>query len=90
MKIETVAIGVNVRSDQHPKTVAIHKVGGYGPGSDLGRELDPCADTWDGQGAGPTGFSTKLRGIREKSEILHSELLGEASTTNACIGCTAP
>jgi hypothetical protein len=75
MKIETVAIGVNVRSDQHPKTVVIHKIGGYHSGSDIGGELDVFADTWDRHRAGPTSFFTKLCGIREKSEILHNGLV---------------
>ena len=74
MKIETVAIGVNVRSDQHSKMAVIHKIGGYGSGADIGGELDVFADTWDRHQAGPTSFFTKLCGIREKSEILHNEL----------------
>jgi len=73
MKIWTVLVGVKLQLDQHPKTFIIHKVGGYGSGSDISRGLYALADTWDGGHAGPTSFSTKLCGIRQKSEILHSD-----------------
>jgi len=37
-----------LQPDQHPKTPVIHKVGGSGSGSDIGRELYALADIWDG------------------------------------------
>jgi hypothetical protein len=73
MKIWAVLVGVKLPPDQHPKTPVIHKVGGYGSGSDIGRGLYALADTWDGGHAGPTSFFTKLCGIRQKPEILHSD-----------------
>ena len=33
MKIWTVLVGVKLQPDQHPKTLVIHKVGGYDSGS---------------------------------------------------------
>jgi len=51
---------------EHPKTPVIHKVGGYGSGSDISRRLYALADTWDGGHAGPTSFFTKFCGIRQK------------------------
>jgi hypothetical protein len=60
MKIWTVFVGVKLQPDQHPKTPVIHKVGGYGSGSNIGRGLYALADTWDGGHAGPTSFFTKL------------------------------
>src|ERR1700730_14720776 len=54
-----------------PQEVRIHKVSGYGSGSDISRGLYALADTWDGGHAGPTSFFTKLCGIRQKTEILH-------------------
>jgi hypothetical protein len=73
MKIGTVFVGVKLQPDQNPKTPVIHKVGGYGPGSDISRGLYALADTWDGGHAGPTSFFTKLYGIRQKAEILHGD-----------------
>jgi hypothetical protein len=73
MKICTVLVGVKLQPDQHPKTPVIHKVGGYASGSDISRALHALADSWDGGHAGPTSFSTKLCGIRQKPEILHSD-----------------
>ena len=35
MKIWTVLVWVKFHPDQHPKTPVIHKVGGYGSGSDI-------------------------------------------------------
>jgi hypothetical protein len=35
MKIWTVLAGVKLQPDQYPKTPVIHKVGGYGSGSDI-------------------------------------------------------
>src|SRR5258707_5437490 len=74
MKIWTALVGVELQPDQHPKPPVIHKVGGYGSGSDISRGLYALADIWDGGHAGPTSFSTKLCGIRQKPEILHSDL----------------
>ena len=79
MKVRTVLVGVKLQPDQHPKTLVIHKVGGYGSGSDIGRGLYALADTWDGGHAGPTSFSTKLCGIRQKSKILHSDFGSKVS-----------
>jgi hypothetical protein len=79
MKIWTVFVGVKLQPDQHPKTPVIHKVGGYGSGSNIGRGLYALADTWDGGHAGPTSFFTKLCGIRQKPEILHSDFGSKAS-----------
>jgi hypothetical protein len=39
MKIWTDPFGVKLRPDQHPKTSVIHKVSGYGSGSDISRGL---------------------------------------------------
>jgi hypothetical protein len=66
MKIWTVLVGVKLQPDQHPKTPVIHKVGGYGSGSDISRGLYTLADTWYGGQAGPASFSTKLCWIRQK------------------------
>jgi len=57
----------------------IHKVGGYGSDSDISRGLYALADIWDGGHARPTSFSTKLCGIRQKPEILHSDFGSELS-----------
>jgi hypothetical protein len=73
MKIRTVLVGVKLQPDQHPKTLVIHKVGGYDSGSDISRGLYALADIWDGRHAGPTSFFTKLSGIRQKPKILHSD-----------------
>src|ERR1700722_10813449 len=73
MKIWTVLVGVKLQPDQHPKTPVIHKVSGYGSGSDISRGLYAFADTRDGGHAGPTSFFTKLCGIRQKPKILHSD-----------------
>jgi hypothetical protein len=73
MKIWTVLVGVKFQADQHPKTPVIHKVSGYSSGSDISRGLNALADIWDGGHARSTSFSTKLCGIRQKSEILHSD-----------------
>jgi hypothetical protein len=73
MKIGTVLVGVELQPDQHPKTPVIHKVGGYGSGSDISRGLYALADTWDGGHSRPTCFFTKLCGIRQKTEILRSD-----------------
>jgi hypothetical protein len=73
MKIWTILVGVELQADQHPKTSVVHKVGGYDSGSDIGRGLYELADTRDGGHAGPTSFFTKLCGIRQKAEILHSD-----------------
>ena len=79
MKVRTVLVGVKLQPDQHPKTPVIHKVGGYGSGSDISRGLYTLADTWDGGHAGPTSFFTKLCGIRQKPEILHSDFGSKVS-----------
>jgi len=79
MKIWTILVGVKLQPDQHPETPVIHKVGGYGPGSDIGRGLYTRANTWDGGHAGPASFSTKLCGIRQKPEILHSDFGSKVS-----------
>jgi hypothetical protein len=79
MKIWTVLVGVELQSDQHPKTPVIHKVGGYSSGSDISRGLYALADTWDGGHARPTSFFAKLYGIRQKSEILHSDFGSKVS-----------
>src|SRR5258708_16996524 len=79
MKMRTVLIGVKRQPDQHPKTPVIHKVGGSGSGSDISRGLYALADTWDGGHAGPTSFPTKLCGIRQKPEILHSDFGSKVS-----------
>src|SRR6202023_563178 len=68
MKIRTVLVGVELQPD-HPKTPVIHKVGGYGSGSDISRGLYALADTWDAGHAGPTSLFTKLCGIRQKPEM---------------------
>src|SRR5580704_7683810 len=77
MKIWTVLVGVKLQPDQHPKTAIIHKVGGSG--SEISRGLYALADTWDGGHAGPTSFFTKLCGIRQKAEILHSDFGSKVS-----------
>src|SRR5580700_4578712 len=81
MKIWTVLAGVKLQPDHHPKTPVIHKVGGYGSGSDISRGLYALADTWDGGYAGPTSFFTKFGAIGQKTEILHrnfgSKVTGE-------------
>ena len=79
MKIWTVLVWVKLQPDQHPKTPIIHKVGGYGSGSDISRGLYALADTWDGGHTGPTSFFTKLCGIRRKPEILHSDFGSKVS-----------
>src|SRR5260221_9095584 len=79
MKIWTVLVGVKLQPDQHLKTPVIHRVGGYGSGSDIGRRLYALADIWDGGHARPTSFSTKLCGIRQKPEILHSDFGSKVS-----------
>ena len=79
MKIRAVLVGVKLQPDQHPKTPVIHKVGGYGSGSDIGRGLYALADTWDRGNAGPTSFFTKLCGIRQKPKILHSHFGSKVS-----------
>jgi hypothetical protein len=79
MKIGTVFAGVKLQPDQHPKTPVIHKVGGYGSGSDISRGLYALAYIWDGGHAGPTSFFTKLCGIRQKPEILHSDFGSKVS-----------
>ena len=48
MKIWTILLGVKLQPDQHPKTPVIHKVGGYGSGSDISRGLYALTDIWDG------------------------------------------
>ena len=68
-----------LQQDQHPKTPVIHKVGGYGSGSDISRGLYALADIWKGGDARPTSFSTKLCGIRQKPEILHSDFGSKVS-----------
>ena len=73
MKVRTVLVGVKRQPDQHPKTLVIHKVGGYESGSDISRGLYALADIWDGGHSGPTSFFTKLCRIRQKPEILHSD-----------------
>jgi hypothetical protein len=73
MKIGTVLVGVKLQPDQHPETPVIYKVGGYGSGPDISRGRYTLADIWNGGHAGPTSFSTKLCGIRQKSEILHND-----------------
>jgi hypothetical protein len=70
-------VGVKLQPDQHPKTPVIHKVGGSG--SEISRGLYALADTWDGGHAGPTSFFTKLCGIRQKPEILHSDFGSKVS-----------
>jgi len=57
MKIWTVLVGVKLQPDQHPKTPVIHKVGGYGSGSDISRGLYALADIWNGGHARPASFS---------------------------------
>jgi hypothetical protein len=79
MKIWTVLVWVKLQPDQHPKTSVIHKVGGYGSGSDISRWLYALADAWDGGHAGPTSFFTKLCGIRQKAKILHSDFGSKVS-----------
>src|ERR1700726_4025820 len=79
MKIWAVLVGVKLKPDQHPKTPVIHKVGGYSSSPDINRGLYALADTWDGGHAGPTSFFTKLCGIREKPEILHSDFGSKVS-----------
>jgi hypothetical protein len=78
MKIRTVLVGVELQPD-HPKTSVIHKVGGYGSGSDISRRLYALADIWDGGHARPTSFPTKLCRIRQKPEILHSDFGSKVS-----------
>jgi hypothetical protein len=51
------------------QTPVIHKVGGYGSGSDIGRGLYALADLWDGGHAGPT-------------ELLYEALRDQAETGN--------
>src|SRR5258708_8794878 len=68
-----------LQQDQHPKTPVIHKVGGYGSGSDISRGLYALADIWKGGDARPTSFSTKLYGIRHKTEIVHSHFCSKVS-----------
>src|SRR5258708_37123291 len=77
MKIRAVLVGVKLESDQPPKTPVIHKVGGYGSGSDIRRGLHALADAWDGGDARPTSFSAKLCGIRQKAKILHNKIACE-------------
>ena len=48
MKVRTVLVGVKLQPDQHPKTLVIHKVGGYDSGSDISRGLYALAGTGDG------------------------------------------
>src|SRR5260370_28436766 len=79
MKIWAVLVGVKLQPDQHPKRPVVHKVGGYGSGSDISRGLYALADTWDGGHARPTSFSTKLCGIRQKAKILHSDFGSKVS-----------
>jgi hypothetical protein len=79
MKIRAILVGVKLQPDQHPKTPIIHKVGGYGSASDISRGLYALADTWDGGHAGPTSFSAKLCGIRQKPEMLHSDFNSKVS-----------
>src|ERR1700761_2751964 len=73
MKIRTVLVRVKLQPNQHRKTPVVQKVGGYGSGPNTSRGLDALADIWDGGHAGPTNFFTKLCGIRQKAEILHSD-----------------
>src|ERR1700740_1275439 len=68
-----------LQPDQHPKTPVIHKVGGYGSGSDLRRGLDAFAEIGAGGHAGPTSFFTKLCGIGQKPEILYSDFGSKVS-----------
>jgi hypothetical protein len=81
MKIMTVLVGVTLQPDQHPKTPVIHKVGGYGSGSDIGRGLYALADTWDGGHAGPTSLFAKFCGISRNRKycitIFGSKVSGE-------------
>src|ERR1700738_3062188 len=79
MKIRTVLVGVELQPEQHPKRPLLPKVGGYGSGSDISRGLYVLADTWDGGHAGPASFFTKLCGIRQKPEILHSDFGSKVS-----------
>ena len=79
MKIRTVLVGVKLQPDQHHKTPVIHKVGGYGPGSDISRGLYALANIWYGRHARQMSFSTKLCGIRQKSEILRSDFGSKVS-----------
>jgi len=69
MKIWTVLVGVKLQPDQHPKTPVIHKVGGYGSGSDISRGLYALADIWDGGDARPI-------------ELLYEALWDQAETGN--------
>ena len=78
MKIWTVLVGVKLQPDQHPKTPVIHKVGGYGSGSDISRGLYALADTWDVGHVGPTSFFIKLFGQVPRANSL---------TPNALDGC---
>jgi hypothetical protein len=41
MKLWTVLVGVKLQPDQHPETPVIHKVGGYGSGSDIDIDQQP-------------------------------------------------
>jgi len=79
MKVWTVLVGVKLEPDQHPKTFVIHKVGGDGSGSHISRGLYTLADIWDRGHAGPTSFSTKLCGIRQKPEIMFSDFGSKVS-----------
>ena len=69
MKIWTVLVGVELQPDQHPKTSVIHKVSGYGSGSDISRGLNALVDIWDGGHARPT-------------ELLYEALWDQAETGN--------
>jgi hypothetical protein len=80
MKIRTVLVGVELQPD-HPKTSVIHKVGGYGSGSDISRRLYALADIWDGGHARPTSFPTKLCGIRQNQATVRATAGTVALTT---------
>src|ERR1700722_10434937 len=54
VKVWTVLVRVKLQTDQHPKTRVIHKLGGYGTSSDIGRGLYALADIWHGGHAEPT------------------------------------
>src|SRR5258707_9520280 len=79
MRIEPVLVGVELQPEYRPKTSVIHKVSGYGAGSDISRGLYALADTWDAGHARPTSFFMKLCGIRQKPEILHSDFGSKVS-----------
>jgi hypothetical protein len=77
MKIWTVLVGVKLQPDQHPRTPVIHKVGGYGSGSDISRGLNALADT-------------RGRRTRRTNELLYEALRDQAETGNIAFAILAP